>query len=72
MMLALAACSTSPASAQQAREAKPGKAATPLPQRPKATVNPCAEYGQGFVRVEGSGTCVKVGGSVSVGFGGSR
>jgi hypothetical protein len=30
----------------------------------------CASYGQGFVKVEGTGTCVKVGGSVSVGVGG--
>jgi hypothetical protein len=28
--------------------------------------NPCAMYGAGFVKVEGSDTCVKIGGSVSV------
>ena len=33
------------------------------------TGNPCAEYGAGFVRVEGTSTCVKIGGSVSVGVG---
>ncbi len=32
---------------------------------PKA--NPCAAFGAGFVRAEGTDTCVKVGGSVSVG-----
>jgi hypothetical protein len=31
----------------------------------------CAEFGPGFVMVEGSTTCVRVGGSVSVGVGGS-
>ena len=33
--------------------------------------NPCAEYGAGFVKVEGSDTCIKTGGSVSVEAGGS-
>ncbi len=33
--------------------------------------NPCMKYGVGFVRIEGSGTCVKIGGSVSVEAGGS-
>ena len=32
----------------------------------------CAAYGPGFVKVEGSGTCVKVGGSVQIGAGASR
>jgi hypothetical protein len=36
-----------------------------LPLKGAARNNSCAEYGVGFVRVEGSGTCVKVGGSVS-------
>jgi hypothetical protein len=30
----------------------------------------CASYGQGFVKVEGTGTCVKVGGAVRVDVGG--
>ena len=34
--------------------------------------NPCAAYGPGFLKVEGSDTCVKVGGSVSIGVGGRR
>ena len=28
--------------------------------------NPCAQYGVGFAKIAGSGTCVKIGGSVSV------
>lgn len=38
---------------------------------PKTTSrsNPCASFGPGFVRVEGSDTCVKLGGAVSVGAG---
>jgi hypothetical protein len=42
---------------------------------PVATPKPatsCAEFGPGFVRLEGSGTCVRVGGSVSVGTATSR
>ena len=31
--------------------------------------NPCAPYGPGFVKVEGSDTCVKLGGGISVGAG---
>ena len=37
-----------------------------LPLKGAARNNSCAEYGVGFVRVEGSGTCVKVGGSISI------
>lgn len=29
-------------------------------------VNPCAQYGAGFMKVPGSDTCVKVGGYVDV------
>lgn len=32
--------------------------------------NPCAAFGPGFVAVEGSSTCVKVGGAISLGIGG--
>lgn len=33
--------------------------------------NSCAAYGPGFVKVEGTETCVKIGGAVSIGFGSS-
>lgn len=33
--------------------------------------HPCAAFGAGFVEVEGTGTCVKIGGAFSVGVGGS-
>jgi hypothetical protein len=71
--IVLALLSASSASAQQFREGKPDKPAKTLPLRPaKAAANPCAEYGAGFARVEGSSTCIKIGGSFSVGVGGSR
>ena len=36
---------------------------------PKSTTgaNPCAAFGPGFVKVEGTGSCVKVGGNLDVG-----
>ena len=36
------------------------------------TTNPCAIYGPGFKKLEGSDTCVKVGGSIDVEAGGRR
>ncbi len=47
----------------------PGQSATP-PRKPPArrpvARNPCAQYGVGFVKVAGSDTCVKIGGSVRI------
>jgi hypothetical protein len=72
-VIVLALLAASAASAQQFRDDKPGKPAKTLPLRPaKAAANPCAEYGAGFVSVEGSSTCIKIGGSFGVGVGGSR
>jgi hypothetical protein len=34
--------------------------------------NPCAQYGPGFVKIQGSDTCIKIGGSVGVDAGGRR
>jgi hypothetical protein len=68
-VIILAVLSASAASAQQSRDGKPNKPAKSLPLRPKATTNSCAEYGAGFVRIEGSSTCMKIGGSVGVGVG---
>ena len=48
--------------------------ATPLDRLPptkSAAGNPCAAFGPGFVKVEGSDTCVKVGGAVRVDVGGA-
>jgi hypothetical protein len=70
--IAVVLLSVSSASAQQFRDDKPGKPAKTLPLRPAKAANPCAEYGAGFVRVEGSSTCIKIGGSFGVGVGGSR
>jgi hypothetical protein len=72
-VIIVAVLSASAALAQQSRDSKPDKPAKSLPLRPaKAAANPCAEYGAGFVRIEGSSTCIKIGGSIGVGVGASR
>jgi hypothetical protein len=55
---------------QPARE-KPTKASAGkhLPLKGAARGNACAEYGAGFVKLEGSDTCVKIGGYVGIGAG---
>jgi hypothetical protein len=61
----------SPATAQQSPQLKfdqPANAKT-LPVKPPKTDNSCAAYGAGFVKLADTGTCVKVGGSISVGAG---
>ena len=40
-----------------------------LPVKSAAHGNPCAVYGPGFVRVEGTETCVQIGGTISIGAG---
>ncbi len=60
------------AAAEQPRSHRPDKAATsgkPLPLKRSNSANACAEYGAGFVRIEGTNTCMKIGGAVSVGAG---
>jgi hypothetical protein len=54
---------------QKSEKAALGKA---LPLKGASSASSCAAYGPGFVKVEGSGTCVRVGGAISVGVGASR
>ena len=61
----------SQAVAQQSPQLKfdqPANAKTLPVKQPKAD-NSCAAYGAGFVRLADTGTCVKIGGSISVGAG---
>ena len=65
----------SPAAAEQPRPQrsdKSGSSFRQLPLKGAATDRTCAAYGAGFVRVDGTQTCVKIGGAVSIGVGGSR
>jgi porin-like protein len=67
VMLASAA-----AAAEQPRPQKADRAATScrlLPLKRSNSANACAEYGAGFVKIEGTNTCMKIGGAVSVGAG---
>jgi hypothetical protein len=60
------------AHAEQPRLQKADKAATSgklLPLKRSNSTNACAEYGAGFVKIEGTNTCMKIGGAVSVGAG---
>jgi hypothetical protein len=70
-MIALALSSVASV-AEQPRSQKLDKAPASgklLPLKRPRSANACAEYGAGFVRIEGSNTCMKIGGAVSVGAG---
>ena len=60
------------AAAEQAHSPKPNKPAASgkvFPLKRSNSANACAEYGAGFVKIEGTNTCMKIGGAVSVGAG---
>jgi hypothetical protein len=54
------------------RALKPEPPGKVFPLKGAASHTSCAGYGPGFVKVEGTDTCVHVGGSISIGTGGSR
>jgi hypothetical protein len=65
---------TSLALAEQSRSHKPDKPINSgrlLPAREADAGNSCAAYGPGFVKVDGTETCVKIGGAVGIGVGAS-
>jgi hypothetical protein len=45
---------------------KPLPPAKPAARAGTITINPCASFGPNFKRIEGTDTCVKIGGAVSV------
>ncbi len=47
------------------------KSAPPKTKAPRAAVNPCAQYGAGFVQVQGTNTCVKTNGYIRTDVGAS-
>ena len=49
-----------------------GSTVPQVPLKRAGAERSCAAYGAGFVRVDGTQTCVKIGGAVSIGVGGSR
>ncbi len=63
-----------PASLTAAEQLRVPKDNTALPSKlapAKRAANGCAAYGAGFAKVDGTDTCVKIGGAVSIGVGGS-
>ena len=57
------------AAAEPLRLQKTDKITPDKPVPLKRSGNACAEYGAGFVRIEGTNTCMKIGGAVSIGAG---
>ena len=51
------------------RSDKAAPAGKLLPLKRETSGTSCAAYGAGFVKVEGTETCVKIGGAVSIGAG---
>jgi Porin subfamily len=78
VLLVIAVVALLPASsaAEEQRRAQKSDKSFPtgrqLPLKGARTDDSCAVYGAGFVRVDGTQTCVKIGGAVSIGVGGSR
>jgi len=69
ILLSLLATSTAAAEALRLPPAERPQAGKALPLKGTggtAKAGSCASYGPRFVMVEGTGTCVKIGGSVSV------
>uniref|UniRef100_Q07NY1 Porin n=1 Tax=Rhodopseudomonas palustris (strain BisA53) TaxID=316055 RepID=Q07NY1_RHOP5 len=57
-----------PAAAEPLQPQKPAQTAAKPPLRP-SPAHPCAAFGPGFVPMEGSDTCVKLGGGIAIGAG---
>jgi hypothetical protein len=57
--------------AEQQNGPRKKAAETPKASAP-VSANPCAQYGAGFVQVQGTSTCVKLSGSMRVDVGTSR
>jgi len=74
LAIMFAALPLSSVSAEPSGGQKPDKSATSdrlLPVKRAGAANSCAAYGAGFVKLEGTDTCVKIGGAVSIGVGGT-
>jgi hypothetical protein len=72
LLVMMAVVLASVAAAEQPRFQKADKAVPSgksLPLKRPSSANACAEYGAGFVKIEGTSTCIKIGGAVSVGAG---
>lgn len=69
---ALALTSAAALAAEQTGHRKSDQAAPAgklLPLKRTTSGNSCAAYGAGFVKIEGTETCVKIGGAIGIGAG---
>ncbi len=73
LLICAALLIAAPASAESTRPLKfdQSTSSKSLPVKERKYNSSCAAYGAGFVKIEGTNTCVKIGGSISVGAGGS-
>jgi hypothetical protein len=74
ILLAIAVAMLPAAAAEPSSGQKPNKplaSGTLLPLKGAGAGNSCAAYGPGFVKVDGTDTCVKIGGVVGIGAGSS-
>ena len=65
MLMAMAAPAAGQSSLPKSEQATPKQ----LPLKRATSDKSCAAYGAGFVKIEGSDTCVKIGGAISIGAG---
>ena len=78
LLLVIAATALLPASSAAVEQPRAQKSDKSIPTgrqhqlKGARTDHSCAVYGAGFVRVDGTQTCVKIGGAVSIGVAGSR
>jgi hypothetical protein len=74
LLLALAIVTVLPASiavGEQPRQksVKPTASGKRLPIKGAGNSDSCAAYGAGFVKIEGTETCMKIGGAIGIGAG---
>ena len=74
LVILIATLSAPVAAAEPTGRQKPDWAAIssrPLAIKGNGARNSCAVYGPGFAKVDGTDTCMKMGGAISVGVGGA-
>jgi len=70
LLLILTAIPLQATAAEPSKAKKTSSTYVAKPKPPES--NPCAAYGAGFVRVEGSSTCIRIGGGIGIGAGVGR
>jgi len=74
ILLAIAVTMLPAAAAEPPSSQKPDKPVVSgrlLPLKGASAGNSCAAYGPGFVKLDGTDTCVKIGGAIGIGVGSS-